>query len=173
MKTGFTNGANRCLVTACKRGNLDVICVVLGCDAKKNRTMDSINLINYVFNNFSKINIKDIVDKNFEKWKQENEYTFWVDKGIDTKLDLYLNDKNISYDTVIMKNSDLDTITTSILADFEFEAPLPQETKIGIMKVNFEGKELFNIEILNRNSIQKKQVLHYVKDFLENYCSYF
>ena len=173
VKTGFTNGANRCLVTACKRGNLDVICVVLGCDAKKNRTMDSINLINYVFNNFSKINIKDIVDKNFEKWKQENEYTFWVDKGIDTKLDLYLNDKNISYDTVIMKNSDLDTITTSILADFEFEAPLPQETKIGIMKVNFEGKELFNIEILNRNSIQKKQVLHYVKDFLENYCSYF
>ena len=35
IKTGFTNGANRCLVTACKRGDLDVICVVLGCDTKK------------------------------------------------------------------------------------------------------------------------------------------
>ena len=46
VKTGFTNGANRCLVTACKRGNLDIICVVLGCDTKKNRTQDSINLIN-------------------------------------------------------------------------------------------------------------------------------
>ena len=29
VKTGFTNGANRCIVTACKRDNLDVICVVL------------------------------------------------------------------------------------------------------------------------------------------------
>lgn len=29
VKTGFTNGANRCLVTACKRDNLDVICIVL------------------------------------------------------------------------------------------------------------------------------------------------
>ena len=45
IKTGFTNGANRCLVTACKRNNLDIICVVLGCDTKKFRTQDSIKLI--------------------------------------------------------------------------------------------------------------------------------
>lgn len=32
IKTGFTNGANRCLVTACKRNDMDIICVVLGCD---------------------------------------------------------------------------------------------------------------------------------------------
>ena len=35
IKTGFTNGANRCLITACKRDSLDFICVVLGCDTKK------------------------------------------------------------------------------------------------------------------------------------------
>ena len=68
VKTGFTNGANRCLVTACKRGNLDIICVVLGCDTKKNRTQDSINLINYTFNNFSVVNVKNIIDKNFDNW---------------------------------------------------------------------------------------------------------
>ena len=42
IKTGFTNGANRCLVTACKRGNMDIICVVLGADTKNFRTKDSI-----------------------------------------------------------------------------------------------------------------------------------
>ena len=52
IKTGFTNGANRCLVTACKKNNMDIICVVLGADTKKFRTIDSIKLINYVFNNF-------------------------------------------------------------------------------------------------------------------------
>ena len=29
IKTGFTNGANRCLVTSCKRNEMDIICVVL------------------------------------------------------------------------------------------------------------------------------------------------
>ena len=52
IKTGFTNGANRCLVTACKRNNMDIICVVLGADTKKFRTQDSIKLINYIFENF-------------------------------------------------------------------------------------------------------------------------
>ena len=52
VKTGFTNGANRCLVTACKRGDIDVISVVLGADTKTIRTKDSINILNYVFKNF-------------------------------------------------------------------------------------------------------------------------
>ena len=40
VKTGFTNGANRCLVTSTKRGNMDLICIVLGADTKKDRTKD-------------------------------------------------------------------------------------------------------------------------------------
>lgn len=35
VKTGFTNGANRCLVTSVKRENMDLICVVLRCRYKK------------------------------------------------------------------------------------------------------------------------------------------
>lgn len=35
VKTGFTNGAGRCLVTSCKRGELDIITIVLGADTKK------------------------------------------------------------------------------------------------------------------------------------------
>ena len=58
VKTGFTNGANRCLVTAVKRNNLDLICRVLGADTKKDRTQDSIKLIEYAYKNFELINIK-------------------------------------------------------------------------------------------------------------------
>ena len=57
VKTGFTNGANRCLVTACKRNDMDIICVVLGCDTKNFRSLDSTKLINYSFDNFEYINI--------------------------------------------------------------------------------------------------------------------
>ena len=69
VKTGFTNGANRCLVTSCKRDNMDIICVVLGADTKNWRTKDSISLIEYCFSNFEPFNIKDLVVEQFEKWK--------------------------------------------------------------------------------------------------------
>ena len=69
IKTGFTNGANRCLVTACKRNSMDIICVVLGADTKKFRTKDSISLIEYTFNTFEHINIEEFINKEFEKWK--------------------------------------------------------------------------------------------------------
>ena len=62
IKTGFTNGANRCLVTACKRNNMDIICVVLGADTKNFRTQDSIKLINYIFENFQPVNIEELIN---------------------------------------------------------------------------------------------------------------
>ena len=38
VKTGFTNGAGRCLVTSTTRNGHQIICVVLGADTKKIRT---------------------------------------------------------------------------------------------------------------------------------------
>ena len=72
VKTGFTNGANRCLVSSCKRNNLDIICVVLGADTKKFRTNDSIQLIEYCFSNFSCF---DIFNK-FDNWYEDNKKDF-------------------------------------------------------------------------------------------------
>ena len=63
IKTGFTNGANRCLVSCCKRNNLDIICVVLGADTKSFRTRDSIKLIEYTFKNYELTNIEERVYK--------------------------------------------------------------------------------------------------------------
>ena len=68
VKTGFTGNALRCLVSACRRGNLDIIVVVLGAGTKKQRTEDSINLINYAFSNFEIKNIKELIDNNFYKF---------------------------------------------------------------------------------------------------------
>ena len=46
------------MVTSIKRGDLDVICVVLGADTKKIRTTDSVKLIEYSFANFQEVDIK-------------------------------------------------------------------------------------------------------------------
>ena len=58
VKTGFTNNAGRCLVTSTTRNNWQIISVVLGADTKKHRTKDSIELIEYTFDNYKQVNIK-------------------------------------------------------------------------------------------------------------------
>lgn len=81
IKTGFTNGANRCLVSCCKRNNLDIICVVLGADTKNFRTSDSIKLIDFTFQNFELVNLRDLMTVEFDKWKSKNLNFFVVEKG--------------------------------------------------------------------------------------------
>ena len=69
VKTGFTFNSGRCLVTACKRNNLDLVVVVLGADSKKTRTLDSVKVLNYIFNNYSKIDISNIIYEEFYKFE--------------------------------------------------------------------------------------------------------
>lgn len=173
VKTGFTNGANRCLVTSCKRGNLDIICVVLGCDTKKNRTLDSIELINYTFHQFSVVNIREIIDENFEHWKDENSNSFTIHKGIPSHLEFYLNESQIPFENIAVPNSFLDSICTPISFSQDYEAPLLENTVIGIMDVKIDNSTYFSVEILNQNGIERKNILFYLDMFMENYFNYF
>lgn len=173
VKTGFTNGANRCLVTSCKRGSLDIICVVLGCDTKKNRTLDSMNLINYTFNNFSIINIKDVIDKDFQDWSLNHLNSFYINKGISSNLKLYLDESQIPFSNIAVNNSSLDNILTLISYTKDYEAPMLGNTVIGKMDVQIGDSVSFSIDILNENMIEKKDVFYYLNAFIKNYFSYF
>lgn len=172
VKTGFTNGANRCLVTSCKRSNLDIICVVLGCDTKKDRTLDSTQLINYTFDNFSVINLKEIIDENFVIWKNEHLNSFSINKGISSKLELYLNEEQIPYNNIAINNDSLNNISTNISFTSDYNAPLEANTVIGTMQVCVDNQNYFSIDILNNNTIYKKDVFYYFRAFLKNYFNY-
>lgn len=172
VKTGFTNGANRCLVTSCKRGNLDIICVVLGCDTKKDRTRDSVKLINYIFNNFTVINVKDIIDSDFKKWNEEHKNSFYIDKGISNTLDLYLNENSIPYKSIAINNKDIGTISTSIKFESQYTSPLPCNNVIGRLSFNVNNIEYFSVDILNSNEIQKKNIFTYYFELISNFVNY-
>ena len=172
VKTGFTNGANRCLVTSCKRGDLDIICVVLGCDTKKDRTRDSIKLINYTFNNFSVVNVKDIITAEFEKWHSEHFSSFTINKGISQSFELILDENDIPYSLVAIKNTDKDKIYTSIEFQSYFEAPVRFNTTIGNLTLTVDNTEYFKVDILNSNDIRKKTLIDYFLNIIFNYSSY-
>ena len=94
VKTGFTNGANRCLVTSVKRGDMDLICVVLGADTKKDRGADSIKLIEYIFSNYQMVDIEYMIHDNFGSLC--NITKFEIEKGINNELKIDLEKNNIT-----------------------------------------------------------------------------
>ena len=112
VKTGFTNGANRCLVTACKRGNIDIITVVLGADTKKIRTQDSIKLIEYTYKNYQIVDLEKIIKEQFEKWKQLNEKRIYINKGKTNYIHIEL--EQIPYKTIMIKNTEIDNINIEV-----------------------------------------------------------
>lgn len=171
VKTGFTNGAGRCLVTSIKRGNLDIICVVLGADTKKDRTRDSAKLIEYTFNKYEEINISEKVKENFEKWNEINGNRINIEKGESSKLELILNDKDKIFTYPIEKGTE-DNIDIEINANLLLKAPVKENTNIGKMKIYYNAKELLEIDIINTNKINKKRIKNYMSDIFKNYDNY-
>lgn len=170
VKTGFTNGANRCLVTACKRDNLDIICVVLGADSKKFRTQDSIKLIEYAFSNFEMLDIKSIIEKNFLEWQSESLDSFIVNKGINNNIETYLED--VPYNLYPVNKSKLKDIHVKIDCCYNFEAPLPQNICLGKLNCYAGDTLICTLKILSSNYISKKNPLFYLNSFFKNYSTH-
>lgn len=171
IKTGFTNGANRCLVTSCKRDNLDIICVVLGADTKKFRTSDSIKLINYCFTNYEVVNIKKLLNDKFNKWKENNSNYFSILKGNSNFVEISLED--LKTPNIPIKKNLIDKLDFIFDCKSYIEAPLFQNTVLGEAKVLLNDDIVVTTNILSNNSIKKKNIIDYFYSFMKNYPSYF
>lgn len=170
VKTGFTNGANRCLVTAVKRDNMDIICIVLGADTKKDRTKDSINLINYSFNNFKMVNIKEKITNEFVNWKICNSSSFRVEKGVSDSVDIIIQD--IPYAFFPIKCNQTDDMSIYIYCNTELTAPLPSSSTLGYLAVSVNNQTVLTLNLYNSNSIALKSPTKFFNGFLENYSYY-
>lgn len=167
IKTGFTNGANRCLVTACKRGNMDIICVVLGADTKKFRTQDSIKLINYIFDNFQPVDIKKLIDTDFENWKKDNLNKIVVNKATTQNIDLRI--ENIENLTIPIRKDLINSITITIDFPFYLESPVSANSKLGNINVLVRDYLNLNYSIYNSSKIKHKSWDDYLVEILRNY----
>ena len=107
VKTGFTFNAGRCLVSAYKKNNIDIIIVALNSNTNNQRTSDTINLKDYILNNYEPKSLKIEIKTFFKNFIQENKELYF--KSIpeskitlsddENKLNLFLLKKNsnISY----------------------------------------------------------------------------
>lgn len=170
VKTGFTNGANRCLVTAIKRDNLDIICVVLGADTKKFRTQDSVKLIEYTFKNYQLVDLNNIIEKEFINWKQKNLETTKIIKGKEQYANLIIDTQGINYYPVNNKN--IEDIKVEIEVEDTLYAPVYENQIIGKLTLKIENKEIIKIDIISDKEILKKSYYDYFIELLTNFTKH-
>lgn len=164
VKTGFTNGAGRCLVTACKRNDLDIITVIIGADTNKIRSKDTIKLIQYAYTEFETIDIKEIIEEKFNNWKNINEGRIYVDKGIRKQVNLYLEE--LAYEKMAVKKDQIDKIDIEVITMYYLEAPIKENEILGSTKIVMEEEVIEVLDIYVKEEIQKKNILDYLKEFL-------
>lgn len=166
VKTGFTFGAGRCLVTACKKNNLDIIVVVLGANTKKIRTTDSVKVLNYIFNNYTNYDIQNIVYDNFEEFKSFFQNNIIIEKSTDIcDLELLLPQNT----TFPLQKNELSNIHLKIFSINKFLAPVYSNTKVGVLNVKLDDEILLNLDIVLKNNINKKTWKNYYLEIFQNF----
>ena len=170
VKTGFTNGAGRCLVTSIKREDLDIICVVLGADTKKIRTTDSVELIEYTFSNFENINIEEQIEEEFNNWKDINSSRINIEKGIKKDINIKLGEYNVK-EYPIEKGTE-NKISLEINSNLNLIAPITENTKIGEVTISYDNHIILKIDILTAETIRKKGIVDYIFEMSKNYSGY-
>ena len=169
VKTGFTNGANRCLVTSIKRDNMDIICVVLGADTKKYRSKDSIRIIEYIYSNYEMVNIEGYIEKAFKEWNENNKIA--VIKGQQEYLELKMaeyDEKKIPIHKQEIKDIEIKIDNLSFL-----NAPIEEGRKIGEIKLQVKGNIRVEVDIVSGKNIKKKNIKNYYTEMLTNMKYYF
>ena len=155
VKTGFTNNAGRCLVTSVKRGDMDLIIVVLGADTRKDRARDSIKLIEYAYKRFYTVNVEEIINTEFEMWKQINQNRIYVDKSA--------NSLELKLDEIPIKRLATDCEPTIEINAVSFlETPVLENERIGTITVKVGDELIEEIEIKAEREVKKRGVFDYL-----------
>ena len=166
VKTGFTNGANRCLVTSVNRDGMNIITVVLGADTKKDRTNDSVKLIEYAYKNYTIYNLEDIINEKYQEWKNINEKRINIVQGkndyISTRLD------KIDNYYIPIKKQDMNNVKVEIYSLKEMEAPIYENDYIGKLIIYNGEEKIEELCIRSNVSIERLTFFDYFYNLLKD-----
>ena len=160
----------RCLVTSCTREGNQIITVVLGCDSKKQRTTDSIKLIENAFENYTRVNVEEIVKKEYENWKQMNTKRIYINKAEKQEAELELAE--MKRKVIPIQKGEEKEISIEINAIYQYEAPVIEGTKIGNIIVKRKEEIVETIDITLAKTIEKKSSLNYLIQLITTLPNY-
>ena len=155
VKTGFTNGANRCLIASATKDDLRVITVVLGAETTDIRFNDAKSLLEYALANYS---VKDIS-------KNMNWYiSIPIYKGKDSKYEKYITREmkavltDEEFEKIYIKQTILPVISASMYKGY----------KLGKVEMYVDSEKIYSEEIFLEKDLLKKKPLDYMINGIKN-----
>ena len=155
MKTGFTNGANRCLVASASKDNLNLIAVVLGSDTSKIRFDDAKTILEDTFNNYKSYDLSPFLNVYID---------IPIIKGISKNYVRTYSDKRIE----ALTEEEYSKIYVSQNFIQKIEAPMYKGAYLGTYTVSIDDEVLYSKDFYLEEDILKKTTIDYFKDALKN-----
>ena len=166
VKTGFTFGAGRCLVSAYSNNNLDIITVVLGANTKSIRTKDSKNLINYISNNYAYTDVSSIIHDSFSKYISHFKKIYNIKKTCSVpilKLEYLEN-----HEYPLLKN-ETNNLHSKIYTITSFTPHIPSKSIVGKLELYNKNSLLCTTNIVLDNYLIPNNWYFYFKKLFSYY----
>ena len=154
LKTGHTDNAGYCLAATTKRGDLRLIAIVLGEKDSKVRNKETMDLLNYGFNNvkLKKLKDKGSIIKTIKITKSDNNYFNAILKDNLNVLEDINDSNNYSYKVIINK----------------FKLPLKKYDVVGKIDVIMNNKKVTSTNLISDRDINKMDIFELFKNNLLN-----
>lgn len=155
VKTGSTNEAGFCLSASAKRGNLQLISVIMGCENSKIRFEETKKMLDYGFANYDSITIGKKGDI-FGKIK--------VDKGKKNEIVVKLNKD--AY--ILLPKGSQSNLEKEIVLPDSIAAPVKEGDKIGELIISIDNKIVDKIDLVSNETIQNANIIDIFKLMIKN-----
>jgi len=148
IKTGYTSQAQNCLISGYKKGNIELISVVLGAPASagekglSGKYTDTQTLFNYGIENFS---YKDIASSGECITQVEVEHATEETQTLDLILEENIN-------TFINNNVSIESLNPEIKINDNITAPISENDVLGTITYNIDGTT-YTSNLLAKNNV--------------------
>ncbi len=152
-KTGSTNQAKYCLAVGAKRGDMELISVILGADNSKDRFKLASDLLNYGFDNFSSFTIfsnNDLINKTIPIKGQNRSTTLYAEKDF-----TIVTDKNTTPNFSLNYN-----LPTSL-------KKVSQGDIVGNVEILVDGVVVETINILSNETHEQSTIWDYFQEIVK------
>ena len=143
LKTGMTDKAGYCMAVTAKRGNMRILAIVLGEKEGKVRNQETMDLLDYGFNNYEVVTIKNKGDK---------VGSITLDKSIPKEIDITLEEDI----TIMVKKGENKKDYKSIVRLNNLSLPIKQGETLGKLLIK-DNNDIIKEITLKSNCDMKKR----------------
>ncbi len=153
VKTGYTRKSGRCLVSACERNGMQVVCVVLN-----DRPMfeDSEKLLEQAF-------------KEYKLYEILPNYKFVSDIAVEGGNSSTLRLYNKSGYSVVAREDEVERFRVEYDYEKQVKAPIEKDTKLGEVKIYYDKTLIFSENLCSIESVDGIEPVDVIKEILDKW----